>query len=385
MKLKPIPRLILIVAVVGAGIYGALKFTGGQDTPPAAAQGAQQPVQPQSTATTAGASTTAVQPAAAQASGTLKNILEKGVVRAGVQSPADPFFLVDRGQAKGFNVDFMKVLFAQTEFQSSMGAIEINTDTTVDTYDEVPQTLLKRDHRGAPVVDVAIDGLTFTDTDLPGVVYTIPYIDDFGYSLIAMPGGAVRSPQDMGSSSIGILKGDPDVRAYVQNQFPGARLIELSDASVPGSNARDWINRAITSGQVDAIVYDYPFAVAEIRGTKLQFISTKLPNSRLQYKIGVRQEDRDLLEKLNIAIRKAKSTEAYGDLIRRYFSSGNIAKARGAESGEKSYVVKAGDTLSLIAGSQLGDPIRYSEIEARNNLPNPNLIQVGQALVIPRR
>lgn len=385
MKLKPIPRLILIVAVVGAGIYGALKLTGGQDTPTAAAQSAQQPVQSQSTATTASAAATAVQPAAAQASGTLKNILEKGVVRAGVQSPADPFFLVDRGQAKGFNVDFMKVLFAQTEFQSSMGAIEINTDTTVDTYDEVPQTLLKRDHRGAPVVDVAIDGLTFTDTDLPGVVYTIPYIDDFGYSLIAAPGGAVRTQQDMNGATIGILKGDPDVRAYVQNQFPGAKLVELSDASTPGSNTRDWISRSISGGQVDAIVYDYPFAVAEIRGTKLQFVSTKLPNSRLQYKIGVRQEDRDLLEKLNIAIRKAKATEAYGDLIRRYFSSGNIAKARGAESGEKSYVVKAGDTLSLIAGAQLGDAMRYGEIEARNNLPNPNLIQVGQALVIPKR
>lgn len=384
MKLKPIPRLILIVAVVGAGIYGALKFTGGQDVQAEAPQSAQQPAPAAAISQTTPVAITSAW-TAPQAGSTLKNILEKGVVRAGVQSPADPFFLVERGQAKGFNVDFMKLLFAQAEFQSSMGAIEINTDITVDTYDEVPQTLLKRDHRGTSVVDVAIDGLTFTDTDLPGVVYTIPYIDDFGYSLIAVPGGAVRSPQDMDSASIGILKGDPDVRAYVQNQFPGARLVELSDASVPGSNARDWINRAITSGQVDAIVYDYPFAVAEIRGTKLQFISTKLPNSRLQYKIGVRQEDRDLLEKLNIAIRKAKASDAYGDLIRRYFSSGNIAKTRGAESGEKPYVVKAGDTLSLIAGAQLGDAMRYAEIEARNNLPNPNLIQVGQTLVIPRR
>ena len=27
---------------------------------------------------------------------------------------------------------------------------------------------------------------------------------------------------------------------------------------------------------------------------------------------------------------------------------------------------------------------RYAEIEARNNLPNPDLIQVGQKLVIPK-
>lgn len=385
MKLKPIPRLILIVAFVGSGIYGAMKLTGGQDAQPAAAPNVQQSLQAQAPVAQPAGAAPAPAPVAAQASTTLKNILEKGVVRAGVQSPADPFFLVDRGQAKGFNVDFMKVLFAQPEFQTSVGPIEINTDVTVDTYDAVPQTLLKRDHRGNPVVDLAIDGLTFTDSDMPGVVYTLPYIDDFGYSLIALPGGTVRSPQDMASATIGILKGDPDVRAYVQSQAPNARLVELSDASAPGSNVRDWINRAIASGQVDAIVYDYPFAVAEVRGTKLQFISTKLPNSRLQYKIGVRQEDRDLLEKLNIAIRKAKASDAYGDLIRRYFSSSNIAKARGADANEKSYVVKAGDTLSLIAGSQLGDAMRYVEIEARNNLPNPNLIQVGQTLVIPRR
>jgi nucleoid-associated protein YgaU len=195
----------------------------------------------------------------------------------------------------------------------------------------------------------------------------------------------VREVQDIGRATIGILTGDPDVRGYVESQFPGTRLVELSDATAPGSNTRDWINRAITSGQVDAIVYDYPFAVAEIRGTQLQFVSTKLPQSRLQYKIGVRQEDRDLLERLNIAIRKVKASPAYGDMIRRHFASGNVAQARGVQGGESSYTVKAGDTLSIIAGAQLGNAMRYSEIEARNNLANPNLIQIGQVLVIPKR
>jgi ABC-type amino acid transport substrate-binding protein len=382
MKLKPIPRLILISVVVGAGIYGALKLTSGQDAQPLAGTTAPPAMQGQAQPATNAPVTTQ---STGQTGATLKSILEKGVVRAGVQAPAEPFFLVKNGQATGFNVDFLKELFAQTEFQSPIGAIEINTETTVNTYDEVPQTLLKRDHRGNPVVDLAIDGLTFTDTDLPGVVYSIPYIDDFGYSLIALPGGTVREVQDIGRATIGILTGDPDVRGYVESQFPGTRLVELSDATAPGSNTRDWINRAITSGQVDAIVYDYPFAVAEIRGTQLQFVSTKLPQSRLQYKIGVRQEDRDLLERLNIAIRKVKASPAYGDMIRRHFSSGNVAQARGLQGGESSCTVKAGDTLSIIAGAQLGNAMRYSEIEARNNLANPNLIQIGQVLVIPKR
>ena len=55
-----------------------------------------------------------------------------------------------------------------------------------------------------------------------------------------------------------------------------------------------------------------------------------------------------------------------------------------AASGEHTYVVKAGDTLNLIAASKLGSG-RYREIQRRNNLANPNLILAGQHLVIPVR
>ncbi|MGY0195225.1 transporter substrate-binding and LysM peptidoglycan-binding domain-containing protein [Leptothrix sp. BB-4] len=380
MKLKPVPRLILIIAVVCAGVYGAMRLTAdpGHET---ASSHSSSPGQTQANATPA---TSAPSAQIGQVGATLKSMLAQGVVRVGVQSPSEPFFAVTNGQGKGFNVDFMKLLFAQSEFQSTRGAIDINTEFRVDTYEEVPQTLLKRDQRGHPVVDMAIDGLTFSDGDLPGVTYTIPYVDDFGYALIGLASGSIRSLQDVSKASIGILKGDPDVRNYMQSQFPGARLVEISDASTSGSGARDWINKAITRGSVDAVVYDYPFAVAELRGTELQFLSAKLPNSRLQYKIGVRKEDGDLLDRLNTAIRKVRASEAYGDLIRLHFGSNKIAKAKGAANGEGSHVVKTGDTLSRIAGAQLGDVMRYPEIEARNNLPNPNMIRVGQVLVIPR-
>jgi nucleoid-associated protein YgaU len=46
--------------------------------------------------------------------------------------------------------------------------------------------------------------------------------------------------------------------------------------------------------------------------------------------------------------------------------------------------VVRGDTLSTIAQTQLGDKLRYPEIQSRNNLANPNFISVGQKLVIPK-
>jgi nucleoid-associated protein YgaU len=39
----------------------------------------------------------------------------------------------------------------------------------------------------------------------------------------------------------------------------------------------------------------------------------------------------------------------------------------------------------MIASSQLGGGARYRDIQQRNNLPNPNLILVGQQLIIPAR
>lgn len=47
------------------------------------------------------------------------------------------------------------------------------------------------------------------------------------------------------------------------------------------------------------------------------------------------------------------------------------------------YTVKSGDTLSKLAIQFYGDMARWREIATANKLENPNLIRVGQQLVIP--
>ena len=324
----------------------------------------------------------AASPVAATSFNSFQSIIDKGVVRVSVQSPSKPFFFLDRGVAKGFNVDFLKLLFAQPEFTQKHRTIVVDTDHAVDTYAAVPEQLNKMDARGNPVVDIALDGLTFADDDQPGVVYTVPYISDFGYALIASQNSQVRSAADVGGKKIGVLQGDPDVKAYARQQFPNAQLIELSDASVNGE--RNWINNAIKGGLVDAVIYDYPFAVAEIANTNLMFVVAKLPQSDIRYKIGLRKADSQLLGELNAAIGKVKESPEYLALLKKYFVSNSIVQAAAATGGETVYVVKAGDTLSIIAAKLLGNKARYAEIEARNNLPNPDLIQVGQKLVLPK-
>ncbi|WP_133646180.1 transporter substrate-binding domain-containing protein [Paraburkholderia flava] len=312
---------------------------------------------------------------------TLKSIVTNGVVRVSVENPSRPFYSEVDGKAQGFNVDFAKLLFAQKEFTSrDHSTIKVDTAHGVDTYPAVPAQLTQTDSQGNALVDVAMDGLTFPDDSPKGVVYTVPYIDDFGYSLIVRKGSPVHSAADLGGKKIGILQGDPDVKAFVTKSFPDSQIVELSDASINGE--RSWMAHFLNNRQVDAIVYDYPFGVAEIDGTDLTFAVTKLDGSNLAYKIGVRKSDSDLLVYLNSAIAKVRQSPEYLALLRKYFISNQIATTA-ASGNEKTYVVKAGDTLNVIASSQLGSAQRYVEIQKRNNLPNPNLILVGQRLVIP--
>lgn len=359
-KLKPVPRFILIAAVVGGVAYAltSIPAVSNMLKPKAGT--------PMSSTTTA--------PIFASSSDSLTRIVETGVAHISVQSPAPPFFNSMNGVATGFNVDFLNLLFAQPDFAKNKRiSIEHNA---VDTYADVPKQLSN------DKIDLAIDGLTFPDNEPAGVVYSAPYIEDFGYSLVGTKALLLRSPEDINDLTIGILSGDPDVKAYVSRQFPRARLVELSDATASGQ--RTWMNDFLKAGRVDGIVYDYPFAVAEIAGTDLQFAATKLPGSNIKYRIGVRKSDVALLEAINASIRKIKSDPAYADLIRKYFTSSNTVVVKAATKSDVIYAVKPGDTLSSIAQALLGDRMRFAEIETRNNLANPNLIHVGQKLVIPK-
>lgn len=306
---------------------------------------------------------------------TLSTILSNKIVRVSVQYPSRPFYYHDnRGMPKGFNVDFMKTLFAQSEFGDQQ--INVDTDHEVDAYEKVPLQLLQSNS-----VDIAIDGLTFNDSDLKGVVYTIPYVKDFGYALIAKRNSNITSVGVANGKIIGVLKGDPDAMAFAKRVFPKSSVLELSDKA--DENGK-WIVGHIDSHKVDAVMYDYPFSVSQIEDTDLQFVSPKIAGSELEYKIGVRAQDNDLLDALNSAIRKVTALDAYTNLLKSYLMSNKIAAVQVARSGETVYVVIKGDSLSSIAQNLLGDKARYPEIQSRNNLANPNFISVGNKLIIPK-
>lgn len=309
---------------------------------------------------------------------TLKSIKANGLVRVSNQDNDAPFYSSDGG-AHGFDVDFTKMLFSDSSFTSDAHPfVSVDFAHSVPEYAQVPKQLRVKDGNGNYVTDIGMAGLTFPDNKPAGVKYTVPYIDNFGYALIVKNGSPIKTTADLAGKTVGILKGDPDVKAFVTHQYPGANFIEVDDADT------HFIDHSIDSGKVDAFIYDYPFAVEAIKNTDLTFAITSLDGSNLSYKIAVRADDDTLLVYLNAAIAKAKQSDDYKLLLLKYFQSNQVITT-GATGGEHTYTVKTGDTLFKIAQAKMGDGNRYRELQKRNNLPNPNLIAVGQNLVIPRK
>lgn len=58
--------------------------------------------------------------------------------------------------------------------------------------------------------------------------------------------------------------------------------------------------------------------------------------------------------------------------------------AWGEKITENTYTVAEGDWLSKISGRAYGDIFQYTKIASANNIANPNLIEPGQVLTIPR-
>jgi nucleoid-associated protein YgaU len=92
----------------------------------------------------------------------------------------------------------------------------------------------------------------------------------------------------------------------------------------------------------------------------------------------------DLVYEVNSAIDKFKATPQYAELMREYLSSASEVFTKPV-AGRKTYTVRAGDTLTKIAQTELKDMSRWREIWDLNKdrVANENLIYPRLVLIMP--
>ncbi len=185
-------------------------------------------------------------------------------------------------------------------------------------------------------------------------------------------GGVIWQTQGSGKSLAMVLLGKA---LALEKNIPNARISKFS-----GDNG--WFE-AVERDQVDALIYDYPFAAEEIKThPRTTIVQYNLNQSK--YAVGIPAGNFDLVYEINQAIDRFRATPQYGDLMREYLSSASEVFTKPV-AGRKTYTVKAGDTLSKIAQAQLNDSNRWREIWDLNKerVANENLIYPRLVLLMP--
>lgn len=293
--------------------------------------------------------------------GVLASVRQNGVLRVGMEPDAPPLhFVNERKQEDGFDFRLAAVI------AEALGAKRVQVVEA--DYDELPSRLR------AGEIDVIMAGYV-PDPSIQGVDWSIGYLD-FGLAMIVHESkvATLRGPADLAGKRVAIYD-DPAAERWVSENIPSARVRKYS-----GDDG--WFE-ALEKDEADALIYDYPFAAEEIKAHP-QTVIVKYNLNQSRYAVGVAKGNYDLIYEINAALDKFKATPQYAELMREYLASASEVFMQPI-AGRKTYTVKAGDTLSKIAGAQLGDVARWPEIWNlnRERVANENLIYPRLVLLMP--
>ncbi len=288
----------------------------------------------------------------------LDKIRQTGVMRVGMEGEAPPMNFAESGKPAGFDFDIAN------EIGRYIGVNRV--DIVEANYDKLPDKL----RRGE--IDLMMGGYV-PDPDIENVEWSDGYLD-FGLCLIVKRSSAINDIKQLGGKTVGIYD-DPAAETWLKENVTGTKAVKKYTGT-------GWFAN-LEKGQVDAIIYDYPFAVAEIRDfPKLKIVKLNLNASR--YAAGIVEKNDDLLNMVNKAITDLMKSDRYGQLVQKYLITKSI-ETQPIAKGSKTYTVRAGDTLSRIAQKELGSTDDWLKIWNlnKNRLANPHLIYVGLQLLMP--
>lgn len=311
----------------------------------------------------------------------LQSIKKEGVLRVAVESDAPPFNWIDEdtGETLGFEYDLIKMVARE------MGIDNVALVWTTD-YEGIPEMISKKQDKA----DIFMGGY-IPSASIENVVWSDTYFDG-GYCLIVPDGSAIRRLRDLSGKKIGVYN-DDEAEEFVLENVDSPLSVSRYDDSNENIN---WmmlhliepIAKKEKQELVDAIIYDYVFAKEEIKESNGRLKIVEFNLKTFPYKIGMPKNNYDLRSGINAALKKIMNGKAYVDLIKKYLDvdKTNVEMPELADNVKK-HTVTQGETLSIIALKVLGDVERWNDIWNANKsrIPNPNLIHIGDILIIPEK
>jgi polar amino acid transport system substrate-binding protein len=140
--------------------------------------------------------------------------------------------------------------------------------------------------------DVVINGLEITEDRKSQISFTGPYYATYEQISVRLESPEVSSLKDLRGKVVGTLRA-----SVAERILEGERGVNVRSYDGQINAYEDLAN-----GRLDAVLMDHPIALYYSRpNSKLKFVGE--PIGRIDYGIGVRKGDRELLHQLNAALR----------------------------------------------------------------------------------
>lgn len=222
--------------------------------------------------------------------------------------------------------------------------------------------------------DLAIGQLS-PSASYQGLAWSVSYLQ-YSHCLVVQKGSPIGSMSDLKGKRVGMY--DDPVARQLTNVLVGASFepVLFDDYGY---------FEKLVRGQLDAVVYDCPLArhEAKVYGDQLRIASDSL--NVTTYNVAVREADKVLLADVNAALKRMGEQGALAELTEKWLGE---TSGRDFDTATGRVVsVRKGDSLSIIAGRELGDVARWKTLFAANEDvvgADPDVIYVGMKLRVPR-
>ncbi len=232
--------------------------------------------------------------------GDVKDVSEKTVYIIGIDGEYPPYSFVDKdGNAQGFDVESAKWIAEDQGF-------EVKFQPTA--WDGIIPALL------AKKIDMVYSGMTITPERAAKVTFSDVYwVTNQG---VAVKKNSLLTIDQVlnGSVKIGTQRGCT-AADWIQKNMVDTGILDSSKLVL-----YDNFPLALTdleNGRIDAAMYDTPVVKKSIEGKELEFLGI-VEATADNYGIAIRNEDTELLEKMNTGLKHLKESPKWAELIAKY-------------------------------------------------------------------
>lgn len=222
------------------------------------------------------------------------NTIDEGKLRVGSDIPYAPFEFGRDPDYKGFDVDIVNEVAKRLDLEA----------TFVKTpFDPIFRNLAQGRF------DMVASAATITPERKRTVDFSVPYFPA-DQSLMVKSGSDIKTTDDLAGKRVGAQVGTTGAD-YAKDKVKGAETVRTYDLIDDAFNA-------LQTGQVDAVINDFPVSKYTERSKKDLRVVQRIPTGE-EYGLGFSKDDVKLREAVDKALNEMKEDGTYTKIYKKWF------------------------------------------------------------------